>query len=170
MNRIQAAVITVSDKGSQGKREDVSGPLLADRLEEINISVVERFIIPDEPKRISAELRRLADDVGVDLVVTTGGTGAAPRDHTPEATLAVIDREMPGLAEIVRLEGYKQTPLAVLSRGVAGLRQECLIINLAGNPNAVRDGMDVLAPILPHAIQMARGEHLEHGEGHHHGH
>ncbi|MFP3896310.1 MAG: molybdenum cofactor biosynthesis protein B [Anaerolineales bacterium] len=160
--KIRAAVITVSDKGSRGEREDVSGPLLASRLEEIGAEVVEQFILPDEPDQIAAALMELADSGEIDLIMTSGGTGAAPRDRTPEATLEVIDRRMPGLAEILRLEGYKKTPFAVLSRGVAGLYKGCLIVNLPGNPNAVRDDMDILESLLPHAIQMAKGEHLEH--------
>jgi molybdenum cofactor synthesis domain-containing protein len=104
------------------------------------------------------------------LVLTTGGTGLTPRDRTPEATRAVIDREVPGLAEVLRFEGYRQTPMAVISRGIAGLRGQTLIINLPGSPKAVRDGLRILAPILPHAVQMARGidtEHHPHGEAHH---
>ena len=98
----------------------------------------------------------------VDLVVTTGGTGPAPRDVTPEATQAVIEREMPGLAEVLRSEGYRKTPLAVISRGVAGIRGQTLIVNLPGSPRAVREGMETLAPILPHAIKMLRGVETEH--------
>jgi molybdenum cofactor synthesis domain-containing protein len=124
--------------------------------------VVRQFILPDEPDQVAAALTELADGGEIDLIMTTGGTGAAPRDRTPEATLKVIDRHMPGLVEILRLEGYKKTPFAVLSRGVAGLRKQCLIVNLPGNPNAVRDDMDILNSLLPHAIQMAKGEHLEH--------
>ncbi|MEA3407220.1 MAG: MogA/MoaB family molybdenum cofactor biosynthesis protein [Chloroflexota bacterium] len=159
---IRAAVITVSDKGSRGEREDVSGPLLASRLEALGADVVEQFILPDDPDRVAAALAELADSGEIDLIMTTGGTGAAPRDRTPEATLKIVDRRMPGLAEILRLEGYKKTPFAVLSRGVAGLRKQCLIVNLPGNPNAVRDDMDILNSLLPHAVQMARGENLEH--------
>lgn len=164
---IRAAVITVSDKGSQGKREDVSGPLLASRLKGMGAEVVEQFILPDEPDQVATALTELADSGEIDLIMTTGGTGAAPRDRTPEATLEVIDRRMPGLVEILRFEGYKKTPFAVLSRGVAGLRRQCLIVNLPGNPNAVRDDMDILNSLLPHAIQMAKGEHLEHGSEEH---
>jgi len=158
-----AAVVTVSDKGFLGKREDVSGQLLAEALVDMGAEVVKRVVVPDEPDQISQALTTLADQVGVDLVMTTGGTGPAPRDRTPEATLSVIEREMLGLAEVLRLEGYKSTPRAVLSRGVAGIRGRCLIVNLPGSPRAVREGMEILAGILPHAIQMVRGENLEHG-------
>ena len=161
---ITAAVVTVSDKGYAGQRQDLSGPELAARLRQMGARVLEQTIVPDEPDQIQAALVRLADSGDLDLIVTTGGTGAAPRDRTPEATLAVIDRPMPGLAELLRFEGYKKTPLAVLSRGVAGLRGKCLIVNLPGSPKAVREGMDILAAVLPHAVQMARGEQLEHGE------
>jgi len=123
---------------------------------------VAQTIVPDEPEQIQQALVHLADDLQVDVVLTTGGTGFTPRDHTPEATRAVLEREAPGLAEVLRWEGYRRTPQAVLSRGVAGLRGRTLIINLPGSPRAVREGMEVLAPILPHAVQMARGEDTEH--------
>jgi len=164
-----AAVITVSDKGYAGQRQDASGPLLATRLQALGAEVREQLLLPDEPDQIAREMARLADEAGVDLIMTTGGTGAAPRDHTPEATLQVIDRSMPGLAELLRWEGYRKTPLAVLTRGVAGLRGRCLIINLPGSPRAVAEGMDALAAVLPHAIQMAQGRDLEHHTEHTHG-
>jgi molybdopterin adenylyltransferase len=160
---IRAAVVTVSDKGYIGERQDASGPLLAGLLQEANIEVVTQTIVPDEPAQIQETLAHLVDDLELDLVVTTGGTGFTPRDRTPEATRAVIDREAPGLAEVLRWEGYRRTPLAVLSRGIAGLRGRTLIINLPGSPKAVREGMEVLAPILPHAVRMARGVETEHG-------
>jgi molybdenum cofactor synthesis domain-containing protein len=162
---MRAGVITVSDKGSRGERQDLSGPLLAAGLEEMGADVVAQEIVPDEPVQIQRRLIHLADEMGLDLIVTTGGTGGAPRDRTPEATKAVIEREMPGLAEVLRFRGYEQTPLAVLSRGVAGIRGRCLIVNLPGNPRAVAEGMDTLASILPHAVQMIRGEDLEHEVG-----
>jgi molybdenum cofactor synthesis domain-containing protein len=173
MEPLQAAVITISDKGYSGEREDVSGPLLADLLREMGAEVVRRTIVPDERGDIVRLLVWLADEEQVDLVVTTGGTGATPRDVTPEATRAILDREMPGLAEAVRFTGYQSTPLAVLSRGISGLRGRTLIVNLPGSPGAVRDGMETLAPILPHAVRMARGEDTEHhhredGEKEHH--
>lgn len=159
---IRAAVITVSDKGAAGLREDLSGPLLQEMLRQMGAEIVHYSIIPDEADQIRGLLTRLADEQGVELIVTTGGTGPAPRDVTPEATLQVIEREMPGLAEVLRMEGYRKTPLAVISRGVAGIRGQTLIINLPGNPRAVREGMEVLNPILPHTLQMLRGEDLEH--------
>ncbi len=167
--QIRAAVVTVSDKGYQGAREDASGPLLAERLGAI-AEVVERALVPDEPAMISATLQRLA--AAVDLVITTGGTGLAPRDHTPEATLAVLDRQVPGIPELLRAQGALKTPMASLSRGVAGLRGRCLIINLPGSVRAVTEGIETLLPILPHAIQMVQGVDLEHhasGQSHHQG-
>lgn len=161
---VRAAVITVSDKGYAGLREDRSGPLLASALVAHGFDVVERVVVPDEAERIAAELVRLVDVARVDLVMTTGGTGLAPRDHTPEATLSVIDRQVWGIAELIRSEGAKKTPLAALSRGVAGLRGACLVINLPGSPRAVTEGMEILATVLGHALQMAQGRDLEHRE------
>ncbi len=160
--KIRAAAITVSDKGYAGLREDRSGPLLASLLAEMGLEVVFTTIVPDEGEQIATILRDLADQHQVELIITTGGTGAAPRDVTPEATRQVIEREMPGLAELLRSEGYKATPLAVLSRGVAGIRKQTLIINLAGSPKAVQEGMTILRPVLPHALEMLLGENLEH--------
>ena len=158
------AVITVSDKGYAGLRADKSGPLLSELLTRMGFEVVFSTIVPDEREQIATLLCELADARGINLVVTTGGTGAAPRDVTPEATKEVIEREMPGLAELIRLEGYKRTPFAVLSRGVAGIRKGTLIVNLAGSPKAVEEGMEILAPVLPHALQMLKGENLEHNK------
>ena len=157
-----AAVITISDKGSLGLREDVSGPLLGELLREAGAEIAHYAIVPDEVEQIRDLIIQLADEQSVELIVTTGGTGLAPRDVTPEATMQVIDRDIPGLSEVLRMEGYEKTPLAVISRGVSGSRGRTLIINLPGNPKAVREGMEVLAPILPHTLQMLRGEDLEH--------
>jgi len=162
MDDIRAAVVTISDKGYTGQREDVSGPELADLARQMGAEIVRRSIVPDEREEIIRQLVCLADEMEVDLVLTTGGTGVTPRDVTPEATRAVIEREIPGLAEVLRFQGYRQTPLAVISRGLAGTRGSTLIVNLPGNPKAVREGMDTLAEILPHTIQMIRGEHTEH--------
>ncbi|RME43354.1 MAG: MogA/MoaB family molybdenum cofactor biosynthesis protein [Chloroflexi bacterium] len=155
---IRAAVVTISDKGLRGEREDTSGPLLCDLLAEMSAQVIGTYLIPDETEQITALLARLADTDGVDLVLTTSGTGPSPRDVTPEATRAVIEREMPGLAELLRWDGYQRTPFAVLSRGVAGIRRRTLIVNLPGSPKAVREGMEVLAPLLPAAIALIKDE------------
>jgi molybdopterin adenylyltransferase len=162
MEPIRAAVVTISDKGYTGKQKDASGPLLAELLRKMGAKIVSQTIVPDEQAEIKQMLIQLADEAQVDLVVTTGGTGPAPRDVTPEATQAIIEREMPGLAEVLRFEGYRKTPLAVISRGVAGIRESTLIINLPGSPRAVREGMETLAPILPHAIKMLRGVDTKH--------
>lgn len=160
---MRAVVVTVSDKGYSGVREDRSGPLLADALAGLGADVVERHIVPDEPERIGALLAELADRGDIDVIATTGGTGIAPRDRTPEATRAVIDYEVPGIAEALRFEGYRKTPLAVISRGIVGVRGRCLIVNLPGSAKAVAEGMETLGGILPHAVKMVRGEDLEHG-------
>lgn len=164
---IRAAVVTVSDRSFAGERKDRSGPLLAELLSEAGASVVATELVPDEADQIAAVLTRLADTGDIDLIVTTGGTGPAPRDRTPEASRMVIEREMPGLAEMLRWQGFQSTPRAVLSRGIAGLRGRCLIINLAGSTGAVRDGVKILSPVLAHAVQMARGENLDHDAGAH---
>jgi molybdopterin adenylyltransferase len=164
MQSIKAAVVTVSDKGHAGERKDASGLLLADLLCKIGAEVVRQVIVPDERPEIERVLIEMADEARLDLVVTTGGSGLTPRDVTPEATLAVIEREAPGLAEVLRFEGYRKTPLAVLSRGVAGVRGRTLIINLPGSPKAVREGMETLVLILPHAVKMVRGVDTEHGK------
>lgn len=165
---MRAAAITISDKGSAGEREDTSGPLLANALQSMGSKVVYRGIVPDEPAQIAELLIDLADNQGIDLIVTTGGTGLAPRDRTPEAMSKVIEYQVPGIAEVLRFDGFSKTPLAVISRGIAGVRGRCLIVNLPGNPKAVAEGMETLTPILPHAVQMLRGENLEHGDHHHH--
>jgi len=164
MEPIQAGVVTVSDKGYAGEREDASGPLLANLVRQMGAEVVRQAIVPDEREQIERVLVELADQAHLDLVLTTGGTGPAPRDVTPEATRAVIEREMPGLAEVLRFAGYSRTPLAVISRGMAGIRGGTLIVNLPGSPRAVREGMETLSPILPHAIKMLRGVDTEHRE------
>ena len=157
---MRIAVITVSDRASKGVYEDLSGPAIEAALKELVPGVeLERDLVPDERLEILAAFAR---HPGADWILTTGGTGPAPRDVTPEATRDVIEREMPGLAELLRWEGYRKTPLAVLSRGIAGLCGSCLIVNLPGSPRAVREGMETLAGVLPHAVQMARGEDLEH--------
>jgi molybdenum cofactor synthesis domain-containing protein len=176
MHPIRAAVVTISDKGYAGEREDVSGPLLVRLLREMGAEVVRQTIVPDEREEIVRLLVTLADEapgdvvtndavsegMPLDLVITTGGTGVTSRDVTPEATKAVVQREMPGLAEALRFTGYAKTPLAAISRGVVGIRGRTLIVNLPGSPNAVRDGMETLAPIVPHVIRMIRGQDTEH--------
>ncbi len=156
--QIRAIVITVSDACSRGEREDVSGQALAQLLRDIGAEIVETKIVSDDLEPLSELLRTSADREDVNLIVTTGGTGVAPRDNTPEATLAIIEREAPGLAEAMRIETLKQTPMAMISRGVSGITNGTLIINLPGSPKAVRESFAVIAPVLDHAIALLVGK------------
>ena len=159
MTMIRAAVLTVSDRSFRGQRPDLSGPLLRELAQKLDAEVVFCGVVPDEQPQIEAALLDLADRQHVDLILTTGGTGPAPRDVTPEATRAVIEREMPGLSEWMRLEGVRRfTPFAALSRAVAGIRGRTLIINLPGSPRAVGENMSLVGPLLPAAIALIKGE------------
>lgn len=160
-NAYTASVITVSDKGAAGLREDKSGPLAADMLEKLGFRVVKTEIIPDDFDAIVKALINHSDE-GVNLVITSGGTGASPRDNTPEATMAVCEREIPGISELMRFKGYNITPFAVLSRGRSVIRKGSLIINLPGNPKAVSENIDILQPVLWHAVKMLEGRDTEH--------
>lgn len=150
-----AAILTISDTRSAGTRTDTTTGLMREILEELGIEVVQTQLVPDEREEISAAIVHLAADAN--LVLTSGGTGLAPRDVTPEATRAVLDREAPGIAEAMRAETAQLQRLSWLSRGVAGTLGRTLIINLPGNPKAVRECLDVLAPMLPHALKLATG-------------
>lgn len=161
----QAAVITLSDKGSRGEREDRSGPAVAARLQDAGYTVIEQLLLPDEPEQLKVQLRRLCDQRQPDLILTTGGTGFAPRDQTPEATLAVAERLAPGIAEAIRAASLRFTRHAMLSRGVAVIRGRTLIVNLPGSPKACMEGMDVFLDALPHALGLLRGEDGECGRG-----
>lgn len=154
---IRAVVITVSDACSRGERKDTSGELLVQLLRKLGAEIVATRILSDDPDPLIAALREFADSPNVNLIVTTGGTGFAPRDNTPEVTLAVIEREAPGLAEAMRIETLKQTPMAMISRGVCGIRSGTLIINLPGAPKAVRESFEVIKPVLSHAIALLAG-------------
>lgn len=158
---IRAAVVTVSDKGYAGLREDSSGPVLRDLLVETGAEVGEIRVVPDEQDLIEDVLRELADGGGVDVVLTTGGTGLAPRDRTPEATLAVIERLAPGFPEAMRAASAAVTPHAMLSRATAGVRGSTLIINMPGSPKACREHFAVIARALPHAAETLRGQAYE---------
>lgn len=153
-----AAVITVSDKGSRGQREDTGGPLVCQLLEQAGYQVVYTAIVPDEPEQIRAALCQSADEKDVALCLTTGGTGFSPRDVTPEATLAVCERLAPGIPEAMRYEGLKITPRAMLSRAQAGIRGRTLIVNLPGSPRAIRENLEPVLPALAHGLEMLRGE------------
>ena len=156
---ITVAVITLSDKGSKGEREDASGPLIQSMLKSIAAEIKYTDIMPDEKDLIKAKLIQYSDKV--DLILTTGGTGLSPRDVTPEATLKVIDREVPGIAEAMRAAGLKKTNRAMLSRAVAGVRGRALIINLPGSPKAVQENLEVILDVIPHAIEKIQGDTSE---------
>jgi len=156
---IKAAVLTLSDKGSKGKRKDESGPLIKAMIKKIGGMTVSYEILPDEKDMIKESLLSLCNKV--DLILTTGGTGLSPRDVTPEATLEVIEREVPGIPEAMRSEGFKKTPNVMVSRAVAGIRGKTLIINLPGSPVAVKENLEVILPILPHAVEKIKGSKRE---------
>lgn len=152
-----AAVLTVSDRSAQGLRKDESGPEVAKLLEEAGYQVVWTGVVPDEQKEIQAVLCRLADEERVALVVTTGGTGFAPRDVTPEATLAICERLTPGIPEAMRYASLQVTPRAMLSRAQAGIRGGTLIVNLPGSPKAARENLQAVLPALAHGLEMLSG-------------
>ena len=163
MSEVRVAILTVSDAGSRGEREDRSGPAVAAWAERRGWRVTERELVPDEAPEISRTLRAWADGDCADLIITTGGTGLTRRDVTPEATRAVLEREAPGIPEAMRAAALKDFPRAALSRAAAGTRARTLIINLPGSPGGVRDGLAVLDGIVEHAVELIRGERTEHG-------
>src|SRR6266852_1736190 len=156
--QIQAVVITASDACSVGEREDESGAALVTLLTELGAEIIAKEIVNDDLDPLVDMLCSFADRNDVNLVITTGGTGFGPRDNTPEATLKVIERESPGLAEAMRIQTLKNTPMAMISRGVGGIRYGALIINLPGSPTAVRESFEVIKPVLNHAISLLAGE------------
>lgn len=156
---ITVAVLTISDKGSKGERKDLSGPLIEDILTKIEAEVKYYEVLPDEKELIRESLNEYCRKV--DLILTTGGTGLAPRDVTPDATLEVIDKEVPGIAEMMRAQGVKKTNRAMLSRAVAGVKGETLIINLPGSPKAVRENLEVILDVIPHAVEKIKGDPTE---------
>jgi molybdopterin adenylyltransferase len=164
MSQIRAVVITVSDACSRGERKDLSGETLLQLLKEIDAEIVAATIVPDDREPLSETIRAFADRADVNLVITTGGTGFAPRDHTPEATLAVIERAAPGLSEAMRMETLRQTPMAMISRGVCGIRSNTLIVNLPGAPRGVSESFAVIKPVLKHAIALLVGDSPSHPE------
>ena len=155
--RYKATVITISDKGSRGERVDTSGPALAAMLQE-TYDVGDVIIVPDEVEFIAAAIKREIDKHAVDLVVTTGGTGVSKRDVTPEATRMIIDRELPGFAEVIRLESYKITPHGIISRGICGIRNESIIINLPGSEKAATECLGFVLRAIPHALSKVKGD------------
>ena len=154
---IRAVVITASDACASGAREDSSGAMLVQLLRELGAEIVEARILSDDLDPLVAVLTEFADRDDVKLIVTTGGTGLGPRDNTPEATKRVIEREVPGMAEAIRAESLKVTPMAMISRGVCGVRSGTLIVNLPGSPKAVKETFAVIAPVLPHAMDLLAG-------------
>lgn len=158
---IKVAVLTMSDKGSRGEREDESGRLICEMVKEIDGDVIIHEVIPDEQKIIEERLMHFADNLKADVILTTGGTGVSPRDITPEATKKVLDKEIPGLAEVMRAEGCKKTIRAAISRGLVGLRGRTLIVNLPGSPKGVKEGLNVILTTIPHVIEKVQGDERE---------
>jgi molybdopterin adenylyltransferase len=158
---MKTGVLTISDKGFAGQREDTSGPAVCEMLKHIGAVVEYYEIIPDEMDSISAKLVDYADRLQLDLIVTTGGTGVAPRDITPDATRKVIDREIPGMAEAMRMESFKKTPHAVISRAIAGIRGTTLIINLPGSPRGATENLQFILKAIPHAVDKIKGDPSE---------
>ncbi len=155
--KFQVGVLTLSDKGSKGERTDTSGPIIQGLLDErYEVAIYE--IVPDEKALIEAKLRDWSDQRRLSLILTTGGTGVAPRDVTPDATLAVIDKQVPGMAEAMRYASLQKTPMAVISRAVAGIRGTTLIINLPGSPKGAKECLEAVLPALPHALEKIAGD------------
>jgi len=167
MSKINAVVITASDACARGEREDASGAALVQLLTDLGAEIVASKILSDDLDPLIESLIDFADRDDVNLIITTGGTGLGPRDNTPEATQLVIEREAPGIAEAIRAESLKITPMAMISRGVCGVRSGTLIVNLAGSPNAVKESFAVIAPVLPHAMDLLAGRtsHTEEKRG-----
>ncbi|MHB8223080.1 MAG: MogA/MoaB family molybdenum cofactor biosynthesis protein [Desulfurivibrionaceae bacterium] len=157
MTSYTGGILTISDKGSRGEREDTSGPQLRKMLDEQGYSVVAYAVVPDEVAIIEETLRAWADEKKIDLILSTGGTGVSPSDLTPEATRAVLDREIPGIGEAMRLASLQKTPNAILSRGIAGIRKQSLIINLPGSKKAARENLEAVLPALQHGIYKIKG-------------
>lgn len=156
---MRAAILTISDSVSRGEREDLSGPALAERCRHLGWEVTCALRSSDDPSSVRGQLRTVCDSGHADVLLTTGGTGLGPRDTTPEATLEVADRTIPGLAEEIRRKGVEKTPTAALSRGVAVIRHKTIIINLPGSPKGAVESLDAIAHLLPHAIEVLRGAH-----------
>jgi molybdopterin adenylyltransferase len=155
--KIKVAVLTISDSCTEGSREDVSGQTIRDMLPEETFEVCEKKIVPDDYKAIAGTLKIFSDEQDIDVVLTTGGTGLGPCDVTPEVTASVCERGVPGLGEVMRAEGLKKTPYAILSRSFAGIRGKTLIINMPGSPKAVRECLEIILNLIPHAVKMMRG-------------
>lgn len=155
------AILTVSDRGARGEREDLSGDAIEEIIAGQGWELAARDIVPDDSDEVASRLKYFSDELRVDLVLTTGGTGLSPRDVTPEATRRVIEREAPGFAEAMRSASLARTPYAMLSRAVSGVRSSTLIVNLPGSPRAVRENLEVILPALPHGLEKLGGEESE---------
>ncbi len=153
-HRIRVSILTISDRSYRGEREDVSGPALVEAVGQLGWEVVKTGLVPDEKELISDWLIQICDSGTADLILTTGGTGFAPRDVTPEATRAILEREAPGIAEAMRQKSLQITPHAMLSRAIAGIRKRTLIINLPGSPKAAIENLQTVAPVIPHAVEL----------------
>jgi len=160
----KVVILTISDRGSKGEREDSSGPLIREMVKDLPAEVIHYEIIPDEKEIIIEALKKSADQLKADLILTTGGTGLSPRDVTPDATSKVIDREVPGFSEAMRAESLKKTPHAMISRAVCGIRGSSLIVNLPGSPKSVKENLSVILPALPHALSKLMGDPSECGQ------
>lgn len=155
---LDVAILTVSDRSFHGERDDRSGPTLAAWLEEHGVGIAKTATVPDEKELISAKLVEWADQGHFHLILTTGGTGVSPRDVTPDATTAILDRVIPGFGEVMRLRGLKKTPKAIISRAVAGIRANSLIVNLPGSPKAALENLETIWQVVPHTIEKIRGD------------
>ncbi len=163
--QMRAGILVISDKGWRGERIDKSGQTAKEVISQLKIDILKYEVVPDEADIISSRLREWCDDGGLDLILTSGGTGLSDRDVTPEATLAIVDKVIPGLTEAMRMETMKRKPEAILSRAVAGSRGKCLIINLPGSPQAVQECLEVVLPVLPHALDILGGRVSDCGHG-----
>ena len=163
---LRFGILTISDRSARGERQDLSGPAIAVEIQKLGWKIILTDIVPDDLKLIQSKLTAWPDQEQVDIILTTGGTGFAPRDITPEATLGIVERQAPGLAEAMRAESFKVTPHAMLSRGIAGIRGQTLIINLPGSPKAALENLATIMPVLEHAVELLR-ESPTSEQGHH---
>jgi molybdopterin adenylyltransferase len=160
----RVVILTISDRGSKGEREDSSGPLIREMIKSLPAEIIHYEIIPDEQGKIIEALKKSTDHLKADLILTTGGTGMSPRDVTPDATLKVIEKEVPGFSEAMRAESLKKTPHAMISRAITGIRGSSLIVNLPGSPKSVKENLSVILPALPHALSKLKGDPSECGQ------